>query len=121
MELQAFSGYLGHTGLYNTQQYNTRLLSIFRMDIRKLFGLNLRRLRFAASLSQEALGARMGVDRANIGAMERGVMNVTLLTLWQACQALGCDPGDFFDVEGAGIASTLPPKAKVPRRRRTKL
>jgi transcriptional regulator with XRE-family HTH domain len=96
-------------------------LFIIGMDIRKLYGLNLRRLRFAEGLSQEALGARMGVDRANIGAMERGTMNVTLLTLWQACQALGCKPSEFFDKEGAGIASALPPAAKVPRRKRTKL
>jgi transcriptional regulator with XRE-family HTH domain len=91
------------------------------MDIRKLFGLNLRRLRFAASLSQEALGARMGIDRANVGAMERGAMNVTLLTLWQACQALGCEPSEFFDKEGARLASALPAAARVPRRKRTKL
>ena len=42
------------------------------MDIRKLLGANVRRIRVAASLSQEAVADRMGVDRAYISALELG-------------------------------------------------
>jgi transcriptional regulator with XRE-family HTH domain len=59
------------------------------MDIRATFGRNLRELRSQAGLSQEALAARIGVDRAHVSSMERGQQNVTLLTLWHTAQALG--------------------------------
>jgi transcriptional regulator with XRE-family HTH domain len=67
------------------------------MDIRKLFGANVRRYRIAAGLGQEAVAVRMGVDRAYVSAMERGVQNATLLLIWQTAQALGVRPVDLFD------------------------
>lgn len=88
------------------------------MDIRKVFGINMRRLRLAARLSQEAIAERMGVDRAHVSGMERGQQNVTLLTLWQAAQALGCRAAALID-EDTVSSSELSPK-KAPRRRRTK-
>ena len=51
------------------------------MDIRKVFGANVRVYRLAAGLSQEAVAVRMGVDRAYVSAIERGLQNVTLLTI----------------------------------------
>lgn len=88
------------------------------MDIRKVFGQNLRRYRLAAGHSQEALAERMGVDRAHVSSMERGQQNVTLLTVWQAAQALGRKPAEFLDEEVRAVAPDA--KAKAPRRRRTK-
>ena len=89
------------------------------MDIRKLFGRNLRRYRLAAALSQEAVAERMGVDRAHVSSMERGQQNVTLLTIWQAAQALGRKPREFLDEE---VVVTAEPEtgARAPRRKRTK-
>ena len=69
------------------------------MDIRELFGSNLRRHRLAAGLSQEAVAERMGVDRAHVSSMERGQQNVTLLTLWHTSQALGVKPADLLQEE----------------------
>lgn len=66
------------------------------MDIRRVFGANVRVYRLAASLSQEALAARMGVDRAYVSAIERGVQNVTLLSIWQTAQSLGVRPADLL-------------------------
>jgi transcriptional regulator with XRE-family HTH domain len=40
------------------------------MDIRKIFGANVRRYRLAAGISQEAVAERMGVDRAFISGIE---------------------------------------------------
>ena len=62
------------------------------MDIRKLFGTNVRRYRVDLNISQEALGVRMGVDRAYVSAIEHGVQNVTLLSMWEVAQALGVRP-----------------------------
>lgn len=66
------------------------------MDIRRVFGANVRVYRRAAGLSQEAVAARMGVDRAFISAIERGRQNVTLLTIWQLAEALKVRPADLF-------------------------
>ena len=84
------------------------------MDIRRLFGTNMRRFRLAAGLSQEAVAVRMDVDRAHVSSMERGQQNITLLTLWEASQALGVKPAALLD-DGA---HTLPkPGVKAPRKR----
>jgi transcriptional regulator with XRE-family HTH domain len=77
------------------------------MDIRQVFGENLRRFRVQAGFSQEAVAERMGVDRAHVSSMERGQQNVTLLTLWHLAQALGVKPADLlnedFEAGGGGI------------------
>lgn len=71
------------------------------MDIRRVFGANLRRYRLASGLSQEAVAVRMGVDRAYISSIERGQQNATLLTLWHASQALSIRPMDLLDEESS--------------------
>lgn len=87
------------------------------MDIRRIFGQNLRRHRLAAGLSQEAVAELMGVDRAHVSSMERGQQNVTLLTIWSAAQALGVKPAVFLHESGENAATA---NCKAPRRRRTK-
>jgi transcriptional regulator with XRE-family HTH domain len=77
------------------------MVSILWMDIRYVFGENIRRFRMQAGLSQEALAELMGVDRAHISSMERGQQNVTLLTLWHAAQALGVKPVDLLSEDFA--------------------
>lgn len=62
------------------------------MDIRKLFGANVRRRRLALGLSQEALAARMGADRAYVSLIERGEQNATLLTVHALAEAFGIAP-----------------------------
>jgi transcriptional regulator with XRE-family HTH domain len=89
------------------------------MDIRLVFGQNLRRFRLAARLSQEAVAERMGVDRAHVSSMERGQQNVTLLTIWQVAHALGRKSAEFLDEDGAA-AVVSGRAAKAPRRKRTK-
>ena len=84
-----------------------------------MFGRNLRRYRLEAGFSQEAVAERMGVDRAHVSSMERGRQNVTLLTVWQAAQALGRRSADFLDEKGA-IATPSHDTIKAPRRKRTK-
>ena len=71
------------------------------MDIRRVFGANVRRYRLAAELSQEAVAERMGVDRAFVSSIERGHQNVTLLTILQTSQALGVTPADLLQENAA--------------------
>ena len=52
------------------------------------FGSWLRLLRQSRHLSQEQLGDRAGIDRAVIGRIERGEVNVGIAYLWQLADAL---------------------------------
>jgi transcriptional regulator with XRE-family HTH domain len=52
------------------------------------FGAWLRLLRQTRRLSQEQLGDRAGIDRAVIGRIERGEVNVGIAYLWQLADAL---------------------------------
>jgi transcriptional regulator with XRE-family HTH domain len=88
------------------------------MDIRKVFGFNMRRLRLGANLSQEAAAETIGVGRAHAGSMERGQQNVTLLTLWQVAQAFGARPADLLDEGAARNFAQSFSMTKAPRKRR---
>jgi transcriptional regulator with XRE-family HTH domain len=67
------------------------------MDIRDVFGKNLKRYRLKSGLSQDALAVKMGVDRAHVSAMERGQQNVTIITLWHAALALDVRPAALLE------------------------
>ncbi|WP_300057496.1 helix-turn-helix transcriptional regulator [uncultured Roseobacter sp.] len=69
------------------------------MDIRQIFGNNLKHYRTLADMSQAALAVKMGVDRAHVSSMERGQQNVTIITLWHAALALDVRPALLLDEE----------------------
>lgn len=72
------------------------------MDIRKLFGANVRLYREAVGISQAEVATRMGVDRAYVSLIERGEQNATLLSIWEVAQALGVKPADLLADPPAG-------------------
>jgi transcriptional regulator with XRE-family HTH domain len=88
------------------------------MDIRRVFGINVRLRRLKASLSQEALAERLGVDRAFVSSMERGQANVTLTTLWQVASAFSAASAELLDESVS--PDDYDPKVKAPRRPRTR-
>lgn len=61
-------------------------------DLNARVARNLRFLRIAAGISQEALADRCGLHRTYIGAIERGERNVTLKTLERIAAGLNVDP-----------------------------
>ncbi len=63
------------------------------MDVRRITGLNIRKVRIEAGLTQEELAARMGVEQFYVSGLEAGRRNATLVTLWKAALALGVEPG----------------------------
>jgi transcriptional regulator with XRE-family HTH domain len=67
------------------------------MDIRAVFGRNLKLHRRRAGLSQAALAALLGIDRAHVSAMERGRQNVTIVTLWHVSLALNVEPAMLLE------------------------
>ncbi len=79
------------------------------MDVRKIVGLNIRKARTAAGLSQEELAGRMGVEQYYISGLESGRRNITLVTLWKAAIAL--------DVEPSMLVARGPHRPELPKRR----
>jgi transcriptional regulator with XRE-family HTH domain len=72
------------------------------MRAQALVARNLRRLRVARSLSQEALAADAGIDRTYVSRLERGLENPTVAMLEQLADALGATVVEFFVVPAPG-------------------
>jgi transcriptional regulator with XRE-family HTH domain len=66
------------------------------MDMRKLVGRNVRRLRLAKSLSQEQLADDSGFSQQYISMLESGQRNPTVVSLYMLAQALGAEPADLL-------------------------
>ena len=63
---------------------------------RARFGANLRRLRLAKGLSQEALAQVSGIHRTYIGAVERGERNVSIDNIERIAAALCVNISDLL-------------------------
>jgi transcriptional regulator with XRE-family HTH domain len=66
---------------------------------KKLFASNVRRLRVAAGLSQEALADRAELHRTYISSIERAERNVSLENVFRLAAALGVDPRELLAPE----------------------
>ena len=62
------------------------------MEIREVFGRNLRRLRLAKGLSQEALAYEAGIDRTYVSALERGVYSASIDMVAKLAAVLEVEP-----------------------------
>lgn len=91
------------------------------MDANALVAWNVRRLRVALGLSQEALAAEAGLDRTYVGRIERGEENPTVRVLEHLATALGENIVKLFDISAATDATPAPlrggrkPSRKAPR------
>jgi len=59
------------------------------MDMRKLVGRNLKRIRERKGLTQEQLSEVSGFSQQYISGLERGGRNPTVVTLYELARALG--------------------------------
>ena len=59
------------------------------MNVTQVFSENIKRIRLANGLSQEALADLAGLHRTYIGAVERGERNITLINANKIAGALG--------------------------------
>ncbi|MGH7265674.1 MAG: helix-turn-helix domain-containing protein [Candidatus Rokuibacteriota bacterium] len=66
------------------------------VDLARLLGESIRRLRRDSGLTQLELARLLGVSQATLARLESESQNVTLQTLGRVCQALKCEPGDLF-------------------------
>jgi transcriptional regulator with XRE-family HTH domain len=66
------------------------------MDIRRLVGANVARLRRQRELKQEPFSVAAGITQSYLSQIENGHVNLTLLGLHDLAQALNVSPADFF-------------------------
>lgn len=71
------------------------------MDMRKLVGRNVARLRVRKGLTQERLAEDSGFTQQYLSGLERGRRNPTVVTLYHLASALGVEPAALvkFDDE----------------------
>ena len=77
------------------------------MEVKKLVGWNLRKLRVAKGYTIEELADRANSDSSFIARLERGQVNVGVVKLEQLAKSLGAKLADFF--------AEPDPGAKPPR------
>lgn len=66
------------------------------MDVRKLVGGNVARLRKSKGLKQEPFSVVAGVTQSYLSQIENGRVNLTLLGLNELAQALSVEPAELF-------------------------
>jgi transcriptional regulator with XRE-family HTH domain len=62
------------------------------MDIKKVLGQNTRRYRLALGITQAEVASQMGIDRAYISAVERGLQNMTAVSMLELSTVLKIEP-----------------------------
>ena len=73
------------------------------MDVRRRVGLNLKKHREAAGLSQEELAFKCELHRTYISGVERGIRNPTVLVLQKIADALEIEASRLLDRVGAAM------------------
>jgi transcriptional regulator with XRE-family HTH domain len=77
------------------------------MDMRKLVGQNVRRIRLEKGLTQEQFCDLSGLSQQYVSGLETGRRNPTIVTIYELAKALGVGHLDMagvaFAVEGDGV------------------
>jgi transcriptional regulator with XRE-family HTH domain len=66
------------------------------MDIKLIFGLNLKNLRLKKGWSQEKLALNSNIDRTYIPSIEAGKRNVSILIIQKLAISLEVEISEFF-------------------------
>ena len=73
------------------------IVIIKTMNIRKLFGINVRRCREEKGWSQDKLAEASGLHRTYISGIERGTRNPTIEIVGQIAKSLNVNPSELLD------------------------
>ena len=67
-----------------------------REELQRRLGARIRELRLKRGWTQDVFADKSGFHRAQVGAFERGEMNITLASLLQLAQTLKVKVADLF-------------------------
>ena len=86
------------------------------MDMRRLVGENVRRIRQSRGLTQEQFADQSGFSQQYLSGLERGRRNPTVVTLFERATVLNVTPVDLLvPIEGVDAAA---PRPEAKKRRR---
>ena len=74
------------------------------MDLREVFATNLRRLRHAKGLSQDALAYEAEVSRSYLSQIEKGPFYVSLKIVGKLAAVLEVEPAELLKLQPSKIA-----------------
>ena len=80
------------------------------MRLRRIFARNLRAVRGARGMSQEALADAAKLDRTYISALERELYSASIDTVERLAQALSVPPDDLLADRSSNHRSKVQPK-----------
>jgi transcriptional regulator with XRE-family HTH domain len=80
------------------------------MDMRRLVGQNVRRIRQKKGLTQEAFADISGFSQQYISSLEQGRRNPTIITVYELAVALGVSHIDLF----RPVGNRKRPRASAP-------
>lgn len=63
------------------------------------FGNNLREIRLAKGFTQEKLANELGVEISQISRIERGIINTSVVTIYQVAKILDVKVSDLFNFD----------------------
>ncbi len=66
------------------------------MELALLLGKLIRERRKASGITQERLALACGLDRSYMGRIERGEVNITVVSLYQIASALNCSAKELL-------------------------
>jgi transcriptional regulator with XRE-family HTH domain len=90
------------------------------MDMRKLVGRNVRRIRLEKGLTQERFAEVSGFTQQYLSGLERGRRNPTVVSLFELAQALGVSHVALVEPDDEAIAESerrRRPSRKAGRRK----
>jgi len=66
------------------------------VELCKLFGKHLAKIRKESGWSQERLANESGLARSYVGDVERGIRNIALINIFRIADTLGIDVAELF-------------------------
>ncbi|HEV2898199.1 MAG TPA: helix-turn-helix transcriptional regulator [Pseudaminobacter sp.] len=76
------------------------------MDMRKLVGRNVQRIRQRKRLTQEQLAEVSGFSQQYISGLEKGRRNPTIITIYELASALGVSHTDLVRPDKQGLTQS---------------
>jgi transcriptional regulator with XRE-family HTH domain len=86
------------------------------MDMRRLVGENVRRIRQDRGLTQEQFAEISGFSQQYLSGLERGRRNPTVVTLFELATALNATPIDLLRTVETGTEGRAAPRGKARRK-----